>query len=241
MRNPTPGAAGRAPAEGPTPGAAGGVGPEDKPCRVAGFPRFARGAGPWDPGPPADSARLEGAPCFRVPAGPSTRRGLSPAFCSVGIPPHHWFIMSSETGNRHHDASNSGHIGSLRRFHARGVPVSCHGLEAERRVAEGLPASACLRRTTVSCACGICGGGEEEGDTLSPGPVPCSALWGPPCCGLVSVRVSRVLPGPPPPVPLGTSSAAPCTSGCTCVRCHKSHTLRQRVGVPLSRNIPSAR
>ena len=52
-----PGAAGRAPAGHPAP-AAGGVFPSR--AEWLGFPRRALGAGLRDPGPPADSARLEG-------------------------------------------------------------------------------------------------------------------------------------------------------------------------------------
>lgn len=81
-----------------------------------GFPRFAHGAGPRDPGPPANSVRLKGVAVMQGPRGTIHPEGLVPAFCSVGIPPHHWFIMSSEIRKRRHEAFDLRHVGSLQRF-----------------------------------------------------------------------------------------------------------------------------
>lgn len=120
----------------------------------------------------------------------------------------------------------------------RGFPVSRHGLQAERRVAEGASASVCSRRTlTVSCACGICKW-QEGRETLVSGPVPCSTLWGPHAAGSRECPCVQGSPRTPPPVSLGTSSAAPCTSGRTCVSLSRVTHLTSKGGCPFVPKYP---
>ena len=134
--------------------------------------------------------------------------------------------------------STSGTLGACSGS-ACGSPVSHHGLQAERRVAEG-PRLHCSRRTlTASCVCGIYKWREGR-ETLVSGPVPCSALWGPHAAGS---RECPCVQGSPGPLLLPLWAHPPLHPArlvARVYRCHESHALRQRVGVPVSRNIPSA-
>lgn len=125
----------------------------------------------------------------------------------------------------------------------RGFPVSRHGLQAERRVAEGLrgPRLRFAREGPSRCLVPVASvSGRKEGRRLSPALSPAQRFGAPTLRALVSVRVSRVLPGPLLLSLWAHPPLHPARLDVRVYRCHESHTLRQRVGVPLSRNIPSA-